>query len=1675
MAKMAKKKKKNYRLRKSVRRTIGALFMVSAIIVAAIPFPDAAATDGILAQDDTGSKLDAPYKYEAMVDKTDSTNDEYDTYIASNDLFPIDLSPNNGSPASSMSIRLTGDQKNYMLLKEFDFVRKTIDGKQLGIITKYYDTFAKEHLEVSSLLTTDFYTVKVDDYKAYFKGTGEGTVTKTLDLVNGTPEDIELFFSHFFPEDYSDYKTKYDNYKAQLQLDPDSNPTAPQPLVKKPADMTEARKEEYYCFQDGLKGYKLVSVVDQADIGGDSDKPQNSDSRVYVAKQISETNELPSGLTPYECGSFGTFVTNGIASIVGIGEGAFTGVDNVDKITLPVEIKYVANGAFKDSFIDRVILKGATIIGHRAFYGCDELVEVDLPYVQKIGAEAFYLCSRLSKISFADSVSLIGKGAFAECKILKDVDLSSITAANSKIDDGAFYNCDLQNLKFGSTNITTLGDGVFASLLPTFDNLTNVDMSQSMISSIGDKVFSGRSKLISVTMPGTFGSSGEQTLKKNTFVGCNMLGKVKFPQESGFVTYDPAIFSDVVNDTFFVEGPALNNFGKIALERKATWACYNRNGNPVPYVYKDTNNKEFYEVKVSEYLLGLEVNNKDMTATVVKCEFAEDAPDMGDDKGKLNLPQTVGPYKVIGLAPNCFDDKVKESFKEITIKDNSIQDIGDNVFKGCTNIQKLDIGDSVKTIGTSAFEGCTSLKSATIGSNVTEIKSNAFANCPNLVEIEFESPANGAASFPRENIGKNALTTGSNKLTVTGILEEGYGPFEWAMDPTNYVDPSLGIRVCYKTPSPHNMTVILDNQNNLPTLVDYPHYGDLADINIDVEEKPEPGVSRNSIDSQDTSSLSKKSVSLLSVYEAGGELTPSQEALVKATLDIVIPAGIKSIDVKGYLNDTSRTYSGVEPKTNGYNVSTYFTGLEHRDEYEDYGLFNGFTNDETANPTELKQVGNDRIRSVTMYTVKYLPNSDVEIEGDNLSKEKLAGGAFYSCENLETVILGSEMEDVGSLPFLGCYNLTSVGSTSPNYTCENKILYKTKPDGSLEVVQALGSRGNANDGSVNVANDPKLMEVTSFANGAFSDMPTLRRVDFTGNNLLTEIPDGCFYGDGKLSQVILPPNIRTIGRKSMAECADNVSLTIMGREVSLATDAFDGTEGAVVYAYKDTAAFNTADKIADLYHNVEVLPLDETFEVQFFDYDGITALTDVQYIPEGKDAEPPEEEPTRQGYLFTGWNKPYKGITESVDIIALYDIDPDSFGGSGDNGDNDNNGNNNNGNNNGNDNNNNGGNDNNGDNGNNGNNGNNVNGGIDLDGDGIPDVDENGNKLYKLTVTNGEGSGYYPAGKTVTIKAGNAPKGSTFAYWNCSNEDLIFEDATDWITTLTMITSDVTVIANYTGQYTLEVEYGSGSGSYPAGAKVAISAVGAPQGRKFASWVTKTNGLNIEDSKKESTVITMPAANAKVTATYMDTGSISGNANKPSQNNTSIIITKPGISDKDKASAYVSGSSDNFIVKISESLEATEEVQKALQKKYPDMTRIKYFAMDISLYDAKGENKITNTTGLKVNITIPIPDALREYAGNNKVGAVVNGELETLNPKFTTISGVPSITFTATHFSPYTIYVDTGNLTVGNTLDSTPKTGDGIHPKWFLSIGLACISIILFTKRDRRYTKKAYR
>ncbi|MCH5280145.1 MAG: leucine-rich repeat protein [Lachnospiraceae bacterium] len=203
--------------------------------------------------------------------------------------------------------------------------------------------------------------------------------------------------------------------------------------------------------------------------------------------------------------------------------------------------------------------------------------------------------------------------------------------------------------------------------------------------------------------------------------------------------------------------------------------------------------------------------------------------------------------------------------------------------------------------------------------------------------------------------------------------------------------------------------------------------------------------------------------------------------------------------------------------------------------------------------------------------------------------------------------------------------------------------------------------------------------------------------------------------------------------------------------------------------------------------------------------------------------------------------------------------------------------------------------------------------------------------------------------------------------------------------------------------------------------------------------------------------------------------SVSGNGtnrpNSSNRGNTKVDVNKTGLSNTGLITATVNGSTDDFVVKITDSESARNAVEQALLNEYGSLENIRYFAMDISLYDRTGTTKIQNTDGITVTITMPIPDALRSYGGNNKAGAVVgNNTLQKLDARFTTIDGVPCISFVATHFSPYTIYVDLNNLSASGMVDATPTTGDPIHPKWFLSIGLLLMSIMMFCMKGSKRT-----
>lgn len=248
-----------------------------------------------------------------------------------------------------------------------------------------------------------------------------------------------------------------------------------------------------------------------------------------------------------------------------------------------------------------------------------------------------------------------------------------------------------------------------------------------------------------------------------------------------------------------------------------------------------------------------------------------------------------------------------------------------------------------------------------------------------------------------------------------------------------------------------------------------------------------------------------------------------------------------------------------------------------------------------------------------------------------------------------------------------------------------------------------------------------------------------------------------------------------------------------------------------------------------------------------------------------------------------------------------------------------------------------------------------------------------------------------------------------------------------------------------------------------------------------SSQGSSSKGSSSQASSSSSVSIATPyyvtsqdaSGQLSTTATvYINNGGNGGGNNNNTQpvntGNTRVESTRDGISSTDKLSATVNGSTDNYVVKLSRTQEADDCALAALSSTFgSDLSAIRYLPFDISLYDSTGTNKIEPVPeGMSVTLTMPIPDDLVIYGGNAKIASTVGGNMERIQPKFTMINGVPCMTFTAPHLSPYMVYVDTANLTEAGISDITPKTADGIHPKWFLSIGLAALAIVLLIKRD---------
>ena len=1621
-------KKTNRRLKKTVRKTLGTLFLISAIVVAAIP------TEGLRAEEDAVAQA-----AHSHVDT--HTGEKYKVSIRRNAAEKqSDLLAGSGIPTmdtlipelpADTTIYTTGtsntDGSNY----QFAYIQDGNDWSAIILGYNKNNTLPNNALTIPN--TVDAYiqpTGNLGSGNGYVAANRlgkplyyEATTTRTRE-VDDTSKPILDDLGQVVKDPVTD-KILYEK-KTETYLTGEMKPCYATDNTWKSMDPLT----KFFYYEDGKTANTVWGAINEADNQPatyenyanalDTDHQWITNGKVrYIGNQYLDSTHNDDSNT-YSW-SIGGYITQDNAS-----KGIFAQAGNIGTLIIGEDLIGIGNYAFYEcTGLNSISFgNGIRVIGNYAFAGCGSLGDVSIPEVcslGQIGDHAFYSCTNLTKFSLPINVKYVGDYAFAECKLLSD-----------------FVMCNFGN-ENDRSNLTELGWNVFENC----ETLSSLTFPMNYDEAVDISLVKGCKNLRNITVRSKKMTFTEQT---NGDVYC-------------FSCFKDMLSEEPVNGTFYFEGR--NDSALHTLTREKCFA----------FSYIDYDSDASQYKKLDKYELTVQdpkvVGEEGRSTYVVNSNNELISSTIGTGVEQLDIPDPIGPYHIYRIGANRFANNC--NLKMVSLP-ASVVSVGDNAFKGCHNLATVIFNNSSVEIGTDAFK--------------TQDYTGAAhrINCPGKVEVDSDNS-------PKV------------KLTFVGEVSPSSTPYLYAMSEDGRYNNGSQVKtyVRYCSGWPTNLVVQYNEEKGASELIDFPAFSQLSDF---TNKTDYPYL---------TDSQREAAKTALDKYTNSQNLTEDQQQFIDSALNVVIPEGIQAIkDGLFVAKEEADAASLKEDKT----VTIY--GLDAI-EVNDFRSADG-----TKAAAHLKGIN---ILGNTASIAANAFEGCEKLETVNITGNMSSIGdyVFKNCPALNDVTLSGTINSLGLIPFTGCDKLSNVSFLGNDYfSCDNSIIYGMSGGAKARIIECLEGRTSK------YVKPSELAGVTSIAPRAFQGCDALREIDLTESEITT-VPEYAFADTTEMRTIKLPTTCTTIEdyafqKSGMERLEASQYLNLIGQH------AFDellkanpDPKDVVICSPENSYLYNYAQLKG---FTVDTTPLVEYFTVNFRDWNeklGSYALVPdaEQRVKGGEAATPPtpagksgevfqywdpdpseitadvtitamysKEDPdankltvtfqdwdgtvikeikvssggsiadadlpntsnlVRDGYIFIGWDRPLTNITESFTTMAQYKALSED----------------------------------------------------DIVVRYINSVTKE--VFYQTTIKKGTVA---PSIQTPTVS------GYTFKEWLPDIATAITEN-TDFYAvyeangsnggnnggTTTSPGASTSPGSNNNGttakMYTLTVKNGSGSGSYIAGSQPIIVANDPAANQQFSSWSIDPANTKIASKVLSATVITMPEANVTVTANYTaksgsgnktNTSTGSGNSTNSNSNRrpsstttgtvsggrTTVVIDKNGLSNTGVVSATVNGSSDNFVIKITESAAASEEVVKALMAEYgSDISAIKYFPMDISLYDSTGNTKITDTTGLSISITLPLPDSLITYAGNNKVAGVVNSKLDKLSPKFSTISGVSCVTFTAEHFSPYVIYVDTNNLTAGTIADSTPKTGDGIHPKWFLSMGLACISVVLFMKKDKKTLRKA--
>lgn len=543
---------------------------------------------------------------------------------------------------------------------------------------------------------------------------------------------------------------------------------------------------------------------------------------------------------------------------------------------------------------------------------------------------------------------------------------------------------------------------------------------------------------------------------------------------------------------------------------------------------------------------------------------------------------------------------------EITIPD-TVTTISEKAFYGCTALGSIVIPDSVTTIGKEAFASNTSLSSISFGKagdnvapgietiserafeldsalkivdlseaeNLTYIGTRAFASCSAVSEAKLpegleeidDGAFYGDAALMQINMPSTLTSVGMSVFNETGMINADLANGEEIV----YVgDWLVGITV--------NLAYNFDEEGNEIE-------GDLKEIALSVKEGSE-GVyalkkgTRGIADGAFRYCNALESVTLPNSVEYIGDYSfASNDKLYKVVNND--GSKLKKIGIGAFSRNP--ILSNVR----------FCDGLEEIDSYAFYGctvLQNNEFNPTYLVPDSVKRIGeyafkntalwekpnesgviyagnwvvgaSDRIRSAvlnegTVGVADYAFYKSGVRSVSGLEQARYVGkGAFYVCENLERVVLNSNITEIKDYTFYKCTSLHDVAFPSMLQTIGRSAFYGctslTELDLSDTELESIGMYAfcmNSNLTSIKFGNDLKYI-------GDYAFYKNISLASLTLPDSLDSVSRMAFYNCTALESLDLGKGVEEIGYYSFGKCSALKSITVPGNVKTIGDYAF---------------------------------------------------------------------------------------------------------------------------------------------------------------------------------------------------------------------------------------------------------------------------------------------------------------------------------------------------------------------------------------------------------------------------------------------------------------------------------------------------------------------------------------